>query len=206
MVDSSLVNEKIRLKANLYKILSIMYEQPTENFPELFDPLTECIEGLSPNLHSVVSLLRIDFESQMGDLTQLKVAHAKLFIGPFEVQAAPYSSVYLEGDRRVMGESTMFAAEQYQLAGVGMTLDYKEPPDHIVVEMEFLYYLLASYLNSGEERYLEIYKTFLNRHLGLWVKQFTSAIEENASSSFYKYIAIITQQFIKNELWEPVAS
>ncbi|UTW70898.1 molecular chaperone TorD family protein [Anaerobacillus sp. HL2] len=40
------------------------------------------------------------------DVTKLKVDFAKLFVGPFDVLAPPYSSVYLNEGRAVYGEST----------------------------------------------------------------------------------------------------
>ncbi|HDH01197.1 MAG TPA: molecular chaperone TorD, partial [Nitrospirae bacterium] len=72
----------------------------------------------------------------------LCVEYAKLFVGPFELLAPPYGSVYLDDGGRVMGDSTMRVIEAYQKEGLSGNDDFKDLPDHIAVEMEFMSYLI----------------------------------------------------------------
>ena len=73
-------------------------------------------------------------------------------MGPYRLLAPPYGSVYLEKNRRVMGDSTMDAKKRYQEAGLKLTL--KEAPDHVAIEMEFMYYLIyreiEAFINTNE--------------------------------------------------------
>ncbi|MFN2356106.1 MAG: molecular chaperone, partial [Desulfopila sp.] len=75
-------------------------------------------------------------ESRHQDLL---VEYARLFVGPFELLAPPYGSVYLETGRRLMGDSTI--AVQHMYTNAGLTLDVQEAPDHIALELEFMHYL-----------------------------------------------------------------
>ncbi len=147
--------------------------------------------------------MREDFnggKAGTGDMTGLLVDYAKLFVGPFDLLAPPYGSVYLDEGRRVMGNSTMDVCAQYQRAGLGLTAGFKEAPDHITVELEFMYYLIHKHLLTDDVQYLELQATFLREHLGSWVEPFTKAMEENASRGFYRNLAHLTRLFIRAEL------
>ncbi len=49
----------------------------------------------------------------------LKVEFSKLFVGPYKLFAAPYGSVYLDDERKVMGDSTLDVKNRYREAGLG---------------------------------------------------------------------------------------
>lgn len=72
---------------------------------------------------------------------ELAVEYARLFVGPFGLRAPPYGSVYLDNQRSVMGPSTMETIRCYEDEGLARDDEFNELPDHIVVELEFMYYL-----------------------------------------------------------------
>src|SRR3989304_4531298 len=61
---------------------------------------------------------------------ELLVEYSRLFIGPFGVIAPPYGSVYLDGERRVMGDSTMKVIGMYRDEGLSGPSDATALPDH----------------------------------------------------------------------------
>src|SRR5690554_3912256 len=140
-MEQTISISKTEKKANLYKVLSILFVQPTSEMDFYLTHLQDSVEYLYPELKEKVDKLRNEFQKHKEDLTNLKVEHAKLFIGPFDVLAPPYSSIYLEQGRSVIGESTLFAKDMYEKAGISMSQESKEIPDHISIELEFLYYL-----------------------------------------------------------------
>ena len=75
------------------------------------------------------------------DEEELLVEYARLLVGPNELPAPPYGSVYLEEGRKVMGESTARVMEFYKAEGLSMNEQFQNLPDHITAEMEFMYYL-----------------------------------------------------------------
>lgn len=145
-----------------------------------------------------------DIIDKMDDTKELQVDYSKLFVGPFELLSAPYGSVYLEEGRTTFGDSTMDVVQFYQQEN--LTLQLKELPDHITIELEFLYYLMLRELEclgdgdlAKSNLYREKQKRFINRHLSKWIDDFTNSIIANTNCGFYKQIAECLQQEI-NEL------
>lgn len=60
----------------------------------------------------------------------------RLFVGPGPVAAPPYASVYLETERRLMGEATLFAREAYAALGLASPWQGSLPDDHIGLELD----------------------------------------------------------------------
>ena len=121
--------------------------------------------------------------------------------------APPYGSIYLEGKREVMGVSTIDAKNRYQAAGLDISGKVKEAPDHIAIELEFMYYLIFKEIEAFEKSdfesamdYLRKQKEFLQEHLGVWVLGFAVNVEEKAGTDFYKNLARATKVFVQKDL------
>jgi TorA maturation chaperone TorD len=134
---------------------------------------------------------------------ELAVAHAKLFVGPFELQAPPYGSLYLESQKRLMGESTMGVLEMYQRAGLALSSDFQDAPDHIAAELEFMYFLIAKELQAlrKEDRtealgYLKMQQEFHDKYLLPWVGPFGERIRTASEHGFYTLLADSLSTFI----------
>jgi TorA maturation chaperone TorD len=89
------------------------------------DPgLSEKLENLELNMSDVCEpaaewahSMRKEFEGS-ANLEPLKIDFSKLFVGPYKLFAAPYGSVYLDGERQVMGDSTLDVKNRYREAGL----------------------------------------------------------------------------------------
>jgi TorA maturation chaperone TorD len=163
---------------------------------------------LNINVLEHISKMNIYLERK-EDLDRIKVEYAKLFVGPYNLKAPPYGSVYLETENRVMHESTFDALKLYRSAGLDMAVDFKEPPDHISAELEFMSFLIFKELESRSINDIEaIYgfndkqSSFMMRHLGVWVSDFLLNIEENAETEFYLSLTRLTKSFIKRDMEE----
>ncbi|MDY0042162.1 MAG: molecular chaperone TorD family protein, partial [Desulforhabdus sp.] len=177
----------------------------------------ERIEG---NLQVLEDNLRIYFDEGMWQATamteclatikhidQLKLDFARLFVGPYQLFAPPYGSVYLDGDWQVMGPSTLDVIERYRLGGLALSNDFHDAPDHIAVELEFLYFLTVKEVQATVENNQHaalaaqvMRNDFMHRHLGAWSAQFTKEVEENAETDFYRGVARCTRIFIESEM------
>jgi len=134
---------------------------------------------------------------------ELAVAHAKLFVGPFELQAPPYGSLYLESQKRLMGESTMEVLKMYQRAGVNLSKDFQDAPDHIAAELEFMYFLIAKGLRAlrkGDETEalasLKWQQEFHDKFLLPWIAPFSERIRTASEHEFYTLLADSLSTFI----------
>jgi len=141
------------------------------------------------------------------------VDYSALFVGPFKLLAPPYGSVYLENDKRLMGDSTIDAVLTYRKAGVELDADQqKDMPDNIAVELEFMYFLILKELDCRAEskpeeaaKYAVIRRDFLKRHLGAWAFKFADAVKTGAKNQFYKNLALCTEAFLRREMEQDLA-
>ena len=191
-----------------YQYLSTCFYPPQkDNFlkDELFDHLAESMGYVCPQAEP--------FPRQMGEHIllyspeELSVEYPKLFVGPFELKAPPYGSVYLDGGRRTMGDSTMEVLEMYKEAGIAIGDDFKELPDHVAVELEFMYFL-SFYEHRSIEcsemenayQYLKKQFTFSMNFLGNWVSPFCNKIMQNTDNKFYQSLSALVDTFITYDL------
>ncbi len=132
--------------------------------------------------------------------------HARLFIGPYSLLAPPYGSVYLESERKIMGNSTMDVINRYRQSGLIVAEDFKDAPDHIAAELEFMHFLIFKAMeaaNQGDVNGIVTgllnQQSFLEQHLGAWVHEFAGNVVENAKTPFYRNLARATEVFIKDD-------
>ncbi|MBM2814760.1 MAG: cytoplasmic chaperone TorD family protein [Ignavibacteria bacterium] len=134
----------------------------------------------------------------------LMVEYARLFVGPFKVIAPPYGSYYLE-DCKLMGDSTIQVMNIYDHADLSINNTFKDLPDHIIAELEFLYFLFfnkhevlsISDYNRSELIDLIIFN-FYHNYFSSWVQIFANVIIENSSSEFYCNLGKLLNHIIVN--------
>jgi len=169
-------------------------------------------EDLSKNLTMLLKEVcpeAAKFSGRMGDAIlnyseeDLQVEYAHLFVGPYELVAPPYGSVYLDGKKRVMGDSTIEVSRIYKEAGLFVDDDFKELPDHIAVELEFMYYLIFKEVEALEKyeinaalQFIKMQEVFLNKFLRQWVAPFCEKIKEGTENGFYTALADCLKAFI----------
>ncbi len=180
-----------------YKLLSECYYLPDEK-------LIEILNGLEKSRGRLYSEIARN-TPEISELESLKIDYSKLFVGPYGLLAPPYGSMYLEDTRRVMGNSTMDVRNKYEEEGLDIGL--KEAPDHITIELEFMYFLIFKEIevirnsDSGNTAsYLKKQKVFLETHLGIWVSEFANNVEVNAQTEFYKTLGRLTKSFVEEDL------
>ena len=101
---------RVSAMANVYHALVRALAPPTDwpgDFP------TQLRDGLSPLAGEVADragTLADEAKAAMERLESAAVAHARLFVGPFEVRAAPWASLYLDPQQQLMGQASQYAA------------------------------------------------------------------------------------------------
>ncbi len=185
------------------KMLAACYGEPTAELPAL---LRDALERLAPLGVEVASLANdLTAVAERSDIQELLKDYAKLFVGPFQLLAPPFGSVYLDEDGRLMGDSTMDAMRFYQLAGLDMAENFKMPPDHVVAELEFLYCLYAAEMqqegdNPDQAETLgALRREFFRQHIGRWGRDFATKVSANASMDFYRLLGQLTARVLEME-------
>lgn len=170
---------------------------------ELFQPLADGRPaGLDGADGSDVSIAVERLRDAVPDRESLKLDHARLFVGPFDLLAPPYESVYVGDENRVMTEATERVQAAYREAGVDIDLD--EPADHVAAELEFLFLLVTTEIEALEAgafeaaaHYLKRQYEFLSDHLGRWVSEIAENMREHADTEFYRALADETRRFVE---------
>lgn len=195
---------EIMQRGDCFKLLAACFYEPDKQLftqEHLGEKLVQLFDELVPGSKSTVQHIGIALNKL--DQQTLSIDHAELFVGPFELIAAPYGSVYMEGRRTVMGESTINVAQYYQEAG--LSVDIKEPPDHIAIELEFMYFLCskeATAISEGQldesNHYRELQKLFFLSALQPWVGRFCEKIRGGTDNEFYLSIANCLDSFLSS--------
>ena len=202
METKNLLNdESSRMEA--FRLLSDCYFLPDPGLSEKLEPLESSMANVCEPAAEFIQKMSEAFEAA-ANLESLKVDFSKLFVGPYKLFAAPYGSVYLDGERKIMGDSTLDVKNRYREAGLDTAKNFKDAPDHISAELEFMYYLIfkeiESFSNSDIESaidFIQKQKDFLEHHLMAWVPGFANSIIDSAENPFYPNLAKATQAFLK---------
>ncbi len=189
-------------RRDAYRLLSRFYYLPDEETVRQLSDLELVLGVVCPEAAEEIAGIR-----RATELEELKVDYSRLFVGPFQLLAPPYGSVHLEGTRRVMGDSAIDARNRYADAGLNVSQDLKEAPDHIAIELEFMYYLIFKEIEAIEELdrsramdHLARQQQFLEDHLAVWLPLFAEEVEKGAVTGFYRNLAKATRTFVRKDL------
>ena len=193
-------------RADLCRFIAACYYEPEAAFAEerLFDSMRQAAACVDPALEAIAARLGPAFVAQPVD--QLLVDYTRLFLGPVAALARPYASVWLTGENLVMQDDTMGVLRLYEEAGFGVDENFHELPDHIAVELEFLYLLIfrenearAAGDDDTLARFTQLRRRFLDEHLGRWLGPFLLAAHDGAQTDFYETLAELTEAFVRIE-------
>ncbi|MBI2942847.1 MAG: molecular chaperone TorD family protein [Candidatus Wallbacteria bacterium] len=143
----------------------------------------------------------------LGDVEGLRRDFEQLLSIPQAAYLAPYESAYrgqpaarTRGHGLLMGPHAREVAAQYRLAGLALSGESNELPDHVSLELEFLARcgeMEARNLRAGQQGTPEaagwrtLRRRFLEEHVQAWVPRLCEEMERRASTAFYRAAARI---------------
>jgi len=205
MVSLQAFIEAEQKRGDCFRFLAACFYRPKrEEFQQycVLEHLSAALGAVCPEAAPHVNAMREAMAASTEE--SLTIEHAKLFIGPFDLQAPPYGSVYLDEGYRVMGDSTMEALDFYRLAGLTLDDGFTELPDHIAVELEFMYFLIHrewSALAQGRPNtaadFAKLQSAFIQQHLAKWIAPFCLRLRESAVHPFYLSLADCLAAYIE---------
>lgn len=182
-------------RANAYHVLARAFRTPAEWTPALPETLRERFVPPDHPLRELATKTADAWEDALRDPEQTAVAHARLFLGPFEIQAPPYASLYLDPQRRLMGAVSQEAARAYAEAGLGPGPGPREAPDHVACELEFMYFLAFQQATTADREWADRQQRFWQGHLGRWLPEFAANMAAAESHPFYDALARLLRGF-----------
>ena len=194
-------------QVDLLRFLSACYHEPAAEFSEerLFDSVALATRQAYPELAGLADRLKEAFAAE--SLQTLLVDYTRLFLGPMKALASPYSTSWLPtpavNDEVLPSAVLAFYGE----AGFDVDGELAELPDHLAIELEFLYVLTFNIQQANlvgniqdAEATVALRTRFLAEHLRAWLVPFTAAIKENADTDFYRVLAELTEEIVVKRL------
>ncbi len=158
-----------------------------------------------------------------GDFTAefeaMKLDYTHLFACAGEILAPPWGSVFFTKERLVLQEQTLDVRKFYRRFGLLPKDLFREPDDHIGLELFFVAHLAGLALQALEEVNHEQFNElmhakheFLADHLLKWGPIFCDQVDRYAKTDFYRGVALLLKGALiemsaiyEIELVEPVA-
>ncbi|MDK9715160.1 MAG: molecular chaperone TorD family protein [Sulfuritalea sp.] len=200
-------------REDLCRYLAACYCEPSTVFSEelLFDSMAAAASAIDSGLAESARKLGAAFVAQ--DLETLLVDYTALFIGPSQPRAMPYASFWLTDDQSMRHEATMGVLDFYEQGGFEVSEELHELPDHVAVELEFLYALIFAQNQVQPEGDAEdaaaasaLHRRFASEHMSTWIGPFAAAVGSGAETAFYRELAALTERFVRLEAaWAPTA-
>lgn len=193
-------------REDLCRFLSACYYEPAVEFAEeqLFDAMLVATKRVYPDLAEQARKLGDAFASL--DLQALLVDYTRLFLGPIQPLASPYGSTWLKTVAETDENLPPAVLELYSAGGFEIDEEFRELPDHVAVELEFLYLLTfnknhADAAGSTEEAVATelLQRRFLSEHLGAWIGPFAASVKASAETDFYRELADFAERFVHME-------
>lgn len=186
-------------RADFCRFLAACYYEPAPEFAQekLFDSMAAAGELIGVEFDAGARRLGMAFAAE--GMEGLLVDYTRLFLGPVDARANPYGSVWMGPDGLAMQDSTMAVVALYEEGGFELAEDFRDLPDHVAAELEFLYLLLFREGRAGADDALVLRKRLLGEHLGRWIGPFTDAVRAGAQCAFYRELAELTNRFVAME-------
>ena len=207
------MSQVAEIRSETYAALAAAFGEPDAGFlkppeeNELLRALRKAVWGLSiPAIRGEVpelaAFLRQDTQEEER-LLRLRKEYYRLFGGWGRALAYPYESSYRDPYGMLMSEYAVAVLEQYREDGIALSADFKELPDHISAELEYMAYLCAKEAQAGEDgeaeevlKFRRRQHLFLQEHLGVWLPEFCRNVLTSADTSFYRCVGTVTKELV----------
>ena len=181
------------MSKEFYKLFSLIFHRPDREFAVylrdgFIDDIIRFLDGAVTGFSAFLEENREKDDDEF--YKTLAVEYTRLFTNAIPaVPCPPYESIYREDI--IMGNSTLC----YNNAGLKVVEKFHDLPDHVAVELEFLYYLA----NYG---YTEAHDSFMGEHFSRWVPRFCEEVEKNDRTGFYRHAARVLREFVEKREWK----
>ena len=174
-----------------------------EVFGLYFEEDDEALE----TFNGVVSKVAKDLADAPDDLLgSLNDEYTRLFIGPLQLPAPPWESVYVTEERTLFQACTLKVRKAY-LKHHFLPSNYPhEADDHLAIELDFMAHLADRSLElldaadyGSVERLLLDQLTFLREHPLVWAADFAASIQDSKTHLLYPHMAEVAVRFLETD-------
>lgn len=162
------------------------------DFLRPFEQLGAVLSGeLSEALQKIVSIVA-DFADADSLFCHLEETYVSLFITHKEGIVAPlYQSCYEFKNAPMMGPSAIMMKQRLESKGLSLTNHLHEPPDHLAIELEYLYFLMEKGWSDNNDDFIDEASSFASKIMLPWVTEFQQRITTKRQFAFFYSVATI---------------
>lgn len=163
-------------------------------------------ERIDTGYRKIASYLSGDHDDAV---LQLAVDYVRVFIGHGNTAysaAYPFESVYTSEKRLLMQEARDEILRCYAEAGLVIAPAWKEPEDHLSLELEYMQIMSRRAKEALEAKrddealgLVAAQRDFLCAHLTSWVPMMTSDMRRFARTDFYLGLSYLTEGFLASD-------
>lgn len=201
-----------KIRANFYALLAQAFTPPDDGWAALktraATSVFKKIKSLYPFpiFHETVDVFKKELDNlgQVGDGDELVLEYDRLFSSPYKLMVPPYESLYRYDEGQVMAPCAIQIEKLYRENGLELSPDFKDLPDHISAELQFMAYLClmeAEAWKLGDEAEAALFvnkqDSFIREHPGLWIDSFARKLTSSTDSPFYLFSGKLAALFIK---------
>jgi putative dimethyl sulfoxide reductase chaperone len=163
--------------------------------PWLDSPAVEVLEKIKNGLNT--------FSTARGLLDHLEEEYVHLFINdPQGIRAPLYASCYaaIDADQwaPLLGEPALAMHDRFRSKGLSLADDVGEPPDHVSIELEYLYFLLNKGWSDNDSLLVDEAASFASETMLTWVMKLQQSLAEvETASPFYPLITTTLCEVLK---------
>lgn len=194
-----------------YELLARLFrveidEETYENLHEATFPAKTGNEKVDKGYRLIATYLSNDHDDAV---LQLAVDFVRVFIGHGNTAysaAYPFESVYTSEKRLLMQEARDEIMHRYAEAGLIIMPGWKDPEDHIALELEYMQIMsrrAREALEAGDDeaalQRMAAQRDFLLTHLVSWVPMMTADMRRFAKTDFYQGLSYVTEGFLAED-------
>ena len=174
------------------------------NYLRPLDSLDSLVDYKPPGILEELKTISAVFKSEDEMFECLEQAYVRLFINSRDGVTAPlYASCYAAGsapgeDAALMGPPAAMMKERFESKGLSLGDHIHEPPDHLAIELEYLYFLLEKGWREDDPALLDEAAAFAGETMLPWVVKFQERIAPvETECRFYQLITIVLCVILK---------
>ncbi|QJB55952.1 molecular chaperone TorD family protein [Pseudodesulfovibrio sp. zrk46] len=152
--------------------------------PELMARASGEADDLTRSLKNLQATLPASSDSVAMD--DLETEYVRLFVaGQGGVVAPLYQSCHQDTAARTMGDTALAMQERLNECGLELSLDSNEPPDHVALELEYLYHLLVTAWTEDRSELEQTAIDFARIEMLPWMLRFQEALSKGEPNAVY---------------------
>ena len=166
-----------------------------ENYLNRLDSLTSVLKtGAGNRLQEIGSIIR-GFSDGDSLYQHLEEGYVRLFISAKGGITAPlYESCYEFEGAPLMGRAAAEMKERFEAKDLSVADTIQEPPDHLSIELEYLYFLLDKGWRDQDEALVTEGSAFAAETMLPWVSKLSERLASEGDCRYYPAVLKSTRQ------------